>query len=97
MNDTNLAHLPKPVVDSALMAAHAGRETIAGWRAIVQSGDTCHEGCLAPGSSPHSHVTVTGYEVMTTSPEGNGSVFRFDAEGTAWAHGTLHRFPEETS
>lgn len=32
-------------------------EVPVGFKAITEVGPICHEGCLAPGSSPHSHAT----------------------------------------
>lgn len=47
----------------AQAAAALGEEPI-GFKAITESGPTCHLGCLAPGSSPHSHSTIVGWSIF---------------------------------
>lgn len=38
-----------------------------GFRAITEEGPRCHAGCLAPGSSPHSHGTIVGWQIIGTA------------------------------
>lgn len=57
-----------------------------GWWADTEPGPVCHDGCLAPGSSPHSHSTVVGYWVIT-----DRSRLYFTPQGACVRAGMLHR------
>jgi len=37
-----------------------------GFRAITETGAVCDAGCLAPGSSPHSHAIVKAWRIIGT-------------------------------
>lgn len=49
------------LTDCPISRGHAATilgEPPVGFKAITETGPRCTEGCLAPGSSPHSHSTV---------------------------------------
>lgn len=78
-NTMNLAETP-----TWLENTYVG-EPVHGWWAITEHGPICHDGCLAPGSSPHSHATVVGYWIIT-----DRSRIRTDTDGIAMSAGVLH-------
>lgn len=54
-------------------------ERVVGWRTLTtydKEEAACDLGCLAPGSSPHWHATLTGYQLATS----NG-LYEFDLDG----------------
>lgn len=46
-------------------AYHCGEPV--GWRVIRGEAETCTKGCLAPGSSPHSHPPIVTYFLIGTT------------------------------
>jgi hypothetical protein len=61
-------------------------EPVHGWWAATEQGPICHDGCFAPGSSPHSHGTIVGYWVIT-----DRSRLYFSPDGICQRAGVLHR------
>lgn len=59
-----------------------------GFRALTEYGPICHEGCLAPGSSPHSHATITGYELIYER-----GIITVRPDGAAIRSTSIHPFP----
>lgn len=60
-------------------------EAPVGYRALTVGGPLCTQECLAPGSSPHSHSTVQGWEVY-----GTRTGVRLSPNGEIEAQFTLH-------
>lgn len=95
---TNLGALPADLAKDAaeyLRLNNCGEPV--GFRAVSESGPNCTAGCLAPGSSPHSHSIITAWELIGTT----GAVFVATAEhpsdrvsaGDVYRANTIHPFP----
>lgn len=85
----NLAHLPEwaaTLAATILVTCDAGSPV--GWRATTTTGPTCTAGCLAPGSSAHSHTTITGYRFYGTK-----AFIEVDLDGNGVRIATIHPFP----
>lgn len=87
MPNNLLSDIPANVVETAhLIAANEG-ETLVGYRAITSSGPNCTRGCLAPGSSPHSHSIIERWMIVT-----NNGVYEVDPNGNCQRASVLHHF-----
>jgi hypothetical protein len=66
---------------------HFGDEVIVGFRALTDGATApfCEQSCLAPGSSPHAHTTVIGYQVVTLT-----GIFELDLNGVCYRSSSLH-------
>jgi hypothetical protein len=84
---TNLRTLPDAILKYlTLYTQHIG--TPVGFRALTESGPDCQGGCLAPGSSPHSHSIVTAWELIGTT-----GILTVDPQGNCVRDSTVHPFP----
>lgn len=89
MTETNLRDLPDHIAEIGRDLTASGKDVI-GWRAVTDPTFTeCHEGCMAPGSSPHGHSTVIGYDIVMRD-----GILRVDVEGMGVRDSSLHSFPE---
>lgn len=86
----DLAAVPDDVVECARLIAQGHDETLVGYRAITSSTPICTQGCLAPGSSPHSHSIIERWMVVT-----DRGVYEVDPDGICLRASTLHPFPKE--
>ena len=74
-------HVPGMFADGILGAP-------VGFKAITEPGPICLDGCLAPGSSPHSHSILKGWHLVGTS-----GYVDLDTDGNGIRTGMLYPFP----
>lgn len=87
---------PPPVVDLAAQPITLEEARVlfdgadpVGFRAITEVGPLCFEGCLARGSSPHSHSVVVGWQIV-----GPNGIVELNKDLMGVRSMTLHKFAE---
>ncbi len=74
----------------ALRILRANDEEPVGYRVLTEQPDEfCDQGCLAPGSSPHKHGVLVGYQLIA-----KGAIVQVDADMLPLKISSVHPFED---